>query len=144
MWHAEHTLETSAEPERVWDCLESVSQWSDWNEDVDWAELAGPFSAGARGRVKISGQGTLNFRLDQVDANKSFVTLVSLPLAEIRRTHAQEASSMGTRLTQRIEITGPLAWFYSLTRGERLRETLAPSLRTLARKAASASAERKA
>lgn len=136
MWHAEHTLETSAEPERIWDCLESVSHWPDWDSGLAWAELAGPFSAGSRGRMKVLGQGTCTFRLAKVVANRTLTTLVSLPLGEIRRIHDQEASSLGTRVTQRIEITGPLAWFYGLTRGRLLRAALAPSLRTLARQAA--------
>jgi hypothetical protein len=136
MWHTQHTLDTSAEPERIWDCLEAVSQWPDWDGGVAWAELAGPFSSGTRGRLKVPGQGTWRFQLSKVDARRSFTALFTLPLAKLRRIHAQEASDMGTRVTQRIEITGPLAWFYGLTRGRRLREGLAPALRTLARQAA--------
>ena len=40
---------------------------------------------------------------------------------------------MGTRLTHRIEISGPLSWLYGWSLGRRLKEDLAPSMRRLAR-----------
>jgi hypothetical protein len=133
MWHAEHTLDTSAEPEDVWRQLAEVSHWPEWETGVTWAELTGPFRAGSQGRMNVRGEGTRTFQLAKVVANRTFTALVKLPLAEIRHTHDQEASSMGTRMTHRIEIAGPLSWLYGLTRGRKLREGLAPSLRSLAR-----------
>ncbi|BDU72636.1 SRPBCC family protein [Mesoterricola silvestris] len=134
-WHAEHTLDTSAEPGDVWAKLEEVSAWPQWDTGITWAELSGPFSSGTRGRLEIRGEGRRVFRLARVEERSSFTALVKLPLAEIRHTHAQEACDLGTRMTHRIEITGPLSWFYALTRGRTLREGLAPGMRTLARMA---------
>jgi hypothetical protein len=134
-WHAEHTLDTSADPGEVWAKLEEVSQWPEWDAGVTWAELSGPFASGAQGRLKVRGEGALTFRLASVVDRASFTALVRLPLATIRHTHDQEASALGTRMTHRVEITGVLGWFYALTRGRRLREGLAPSMRSLARMA---------
>ena len=133
MWHTEHTLETSADPGDVWRRLAEVATWPDWDAGLSWAELAGPFSSGSRGRLRMRGEGTRAFRLSGVEAFTSFTALVHLPLAEIRHSHVQEASAMGTRMTQRIEIAGPLSWLYGLTRGRSLRAALAPSMRSLAR-----------
>ena len=132
---AEHTLDTSAEPEEVWRRLAEVATWSEWDAGIAWAELAGPFSSGAQGRMKLRGEGACSFRLAEVEVNASVTALIKLPLAEIRHTHAQEASALGTRVTHRVEITGPLSWLYGLTRGRQLREGLAPGLRSLARMA---------
>lgn len=136
MWHAEHTLDTSADPAEVWRRLQEVATWPEWDAGVAWAELRGPFAAGAQGRMKLKGEGAVSFRLAQVKTGQGFTALVRLPLAQIRHTHAQEVSAMGTRMTHRVEILGPLAWLYGLTRGKRLRAGLAPSLRSLARAAA--------
>jgi hypothetical protein len=135
MWRAEHTLDTSADPAEVWRQLADVSAWPEWDHGLSSAELTGPFKDGSRGRMKFIGEGTRSFRLDKVVDNQSFTALVKVPLAEIRHIHDQAASPMGTRMTHRIEITGPLHWFYGITRGRRLREGLAPSMRTLARMA---------
>lgn len=131
-WHAEHTLDTSADPEEVWRRLEEVAHWNEWDTGLAWAELSGPFRSGSQGRMGMKGEGTRTFQLAKVEANTSFTALVRLPLAEVRHTHAQEASSMGTRMTHRIEITGPLSWLYALTRGRKLRDGLAPGMRRLA------------
>ena len=133
MWHAEHTLDTSAEPDAVWARLAEVSTWPEWDVGVTWAELSGPFSAGSQGRMKVRGEGTRSFRLARVEPKTIFTALVRLPFAEIRHTHAQEASAMGTRMTHRIEIHGILSWLYGWSLGRRLREDLAPSMRRLAR-----------
>jgi len=135
MWHAEHTLDTSADPQEVWRRLEEVSTWPEWDAGVAWAELAGPFKDGTQGRMKVRGEGTLTFRLARVKVNQSFTALVRLPLAVVRHTHDQEPSTMGTRMTHRVEITGLLSWLYAMTRGRKLREGLAPSMRCLARMA---------
>lgn len=134
-WHAEHTLDTSAEPDEVWRRLADVAAWPDWDAGLAWAELTGPFSSGSQGRLTLRGEGKRTFRLAKVEANRTFTALVRLPLAEIRHTHDQEPSALGTRITHRIDISGPLSWLYGFTRGRRLREGLAPSMRTLARMA---------
>ncbi|HLO68099.1 MAG TPA: SRPBCC family protein [Holophaga sp.] len=133
LWEAEHTLDTSAEPHEVWLRLSDVSTWPEWDSGVLWAELRGPFATGTQGRLKLKGEGTRSFRLVRVDAEDTFTATVRLPLAEIRHIHAQTACPVGTRVTHRIEIRGPLAWFFGFTRGRRLREGLAPGLRNLAR-----------
>lgn len=133
MWHAEHTLETTAPPERIWEQMQAVSDWPRWDTGLAWAELPGAFATGAQGTVKFQSEGPRPFRLASVNAQRGFTALTRLPLAEVRHIHRQETSPMGTRLTHRIEISGPLSWFYALGLGRRLREDLAPSMRRLAR-----------
>jgi hypothetical protein len=133
MWHAEHTLETTARPERIWEQLQEVAAWPQWDHGLDGAELAGTFSTGARGTVRLARRRPRAFQLSAVAAPTDLVALTRLPLAEVRHIHHQEGTPMGTRMTHRIEIRGPLAWFYGLGVGRRLRDGLAPSMRRLAR-----------
>jgi hypothetical protein len=132
MWHAQHTLETTARPERVWDLVQRVAAWPQWDAGLAAAELAGSFSSGAQGTVRMSGHGRRTFRLGPVVPALGFTASVRVPLGEVRHIHSQEGTPMGTRLTHRVEIHGPLAWLYGLGLGRRLREGLAPGLRRLA------------
>ena len=136
MWHAEHTLDSSADPGAVWRCLAEVATWPDWEEGVTWAELTGPFRPGSLGRMKIRGEGTRQFILAKVVDQATFTAQRRLPFAVVRHTHSQEASELGTKMTHRIEISGLLSWLYGMTQGRTLRNGLAPSLRRLARMAA--------
>jgi hypothetical protein len=133
MWHAEHTLETTAAPEQVWQRVEEVNTWPEWDTELAWARLPGAFSTGAQGTMKAVGEGERSFLLASVVARKSFIALMRLPLAKVRHIHSQEASVIGTRMTHRIEIDGPLSWLYGWSRGRRIRDGLAPSMRRLAR-----------
>ena len=133
MWHAEHTLDTTAQPERVWAQLAQVDHWPLWDPGLAWAELPGGFAAGAQGTMKFRSEGPKTFLLAAVAEPYGFTALTRLPLAEIRHIHSQETSEMGTRMTHRIEFRGPLSWLYGWSRGRRLKEGLAPGLRALAR-----------
>jgi hypothetical protein len=114
MWHAEHTLDTTAPPEQVWARLQKVAEWP-------------------QGTMKFQSEGPRSFLLAAVNAPCGFTALTRLPLAQVRHIHLQESSAIGTRITHRIEISGPLFWLYALSRGRRMREGLAPSMRRLAR-----------
>jgi len=133
MWHAEHTLDTTAQPERVWAQLQQVDRWPLWDPGLAGAELTGGFAAGAQGTMTFRHEGPRSFQLAAVAPPHGFTALTRLPLAEIRHIHRQETSEMGTRMTHRIEIRGPLAWLYGWSLGRRLKEGLAPGLRALAR-----------
>jgi len=133
MWHAEHTLDTTAPPEQIWRQMQQVSDWPRWDTGLAWAELPGTFAAGAQGSMKFRSEAPRSFLLSAVSAEQGFTALTKLPLAEVRHIHLQETSAIGTRLTHRIEIRGPLSWFYGWSLGRRLREDLAPSMRRLAR-----------
>ena len=137
MWHTEHTLDTSAEPERVWQRVEEVASWPQWDTELAWAKLPGAFATGAQGTMKSQGEAPRAFLLASVVEEKCFVALFTLPLAKVRHIHTQEASPIGTRMTHRIEIDGALSWLYGWSRGRRLRDGLAPSMRLLARIASS-------
>ena len=132
MWHAEHTLDTTAPPERIWAVMQQVDGWPRWDTGLSRAELPGAFSAGAQGSIQFR-RNTIPFLLSAVSAERGFTALTRLPLAEVRHIHAQETSAIGTRLTHRIEIRGPLSWLYGWSLGRRLRDDLAPSMRRLAR-----------
>jgi hypothetical protein len=133
MWQAEHTLETTAPPERIWAKMQTVADWPQWDTGLTWAELAGSFQAGAQGSMRFRREPPRSFLLAAVSAQQGFTALTRLPLAEVRHIHLQETSAIGTRMTHRIEISGPLSWLYGWSVGRRLREDLAPSMRRLAR-----------
>ncbi len=133
MWHAEHTLETSAQPERIWEQMLQVADWPRWDTGLAGAALSGAFSPGTLGSVKFRDDRSRAFQLAAVTDLEGFTALTRLPLAQVRHIHHQESSTMGTRLTHRIEITGPLSWLYGWSLGRRLRQGLAPGMRRLAR-----------
>ena len=50
-WSTEHSVETSASPEAIWQLWTDVPKWPEWNADLARAELVGPFAAGSTIRM---------------------------------------------------------------------------------------------
>lgn len=133
MWTAKHTLETTALTETVWRRLCDVRTWPEWDLDLASAVLDGKAAAGATG-VLLTRAGTRRpFRLDQVTERLTFAMTIRLTGAELVSVHTLEPSPLGTRITRSLELKGTFAWYHAWVRGRRLRESLAPTLRMLAR-----------
>lgn len=133
MWHTEHTLETTTEPEAIWRRYKDVDGWPDWDEGLEWARLLGPLQVGSAGSLKRKGGVRQRFTVVDVQEGRGFTCLGRKLLASMRLEHRVEPSRLGSRVTHRIEIHGPLSWWLRLTSARRLRQTLAPAVRKLAR-----------
>jgi hypothetical protein len=133
MWHTEHTLETTTEPEAIWRRYEDVCGWPDWDEGLEWARLLGPLKVGSAGSLKRKGGLRQRFMVVEVNEGRGFTCIGRKLLTHMRLVHSVEPSSLGSRVTHRVEVQGPMAWWLQLTMARRIRQTLAPAVRKLAR-----------
>ena len=133
MWHTEHTLETTTEPEAIWRCYEDVDGWPDWDEGLEWARLLGPLKVGSAGSLKRKGSLRERFKVVEVNEGRGFTCIGRKLLTRLRLVHRVEPSNLGSRVTHRLEVRGPKAWWLRLTMARRIRQTLAPAVRKLAR-----------
>ena len=83
MWSYEHSLETKARPETVFDIFRDVSRWHEWNAGIERIELDGPFATGASGVMVIPDQGRLAFRLAWVGEGQGFEDETPIPDADM-------------------------------------------------------------
>jgi hypothetical protein len=110
MWKVEHSIETSAAPREVWDLWVDVAGWPAWNADIEAIELAGPFAAGGTIRMTPIGQEPIELRIAEAVEPEQFVDEADLGEIVVRTIHRAEQSDGGrTRVTYRMEITGPAA-----------------------------------
>jgi hypothetical protein len=47
VWAVEHSVETSASAQAVWQLWADVQRWAEWNAGVERIELRGPFAVGS-------------------------------------------------------------------------------------------------
>ncbi|HEY2346543.1 MAG TPA: SRPBCC family protein [Xanthomonadaceae bacterium] len=108
MWTHEHSIETSATPERIWNLFADVEGWKAWNAGIEDIALHGPFVAGTRFFMRPPGDEGFTSTLVRVEPGQGFTdeTVIDgtrvLVHHEIGRTPAGD-----TRITYRTEITGP-------------------------------------
>ncbi|MHB8614123.1 MAG: SRPBCC family protein [Candidatus Dormibacteraceae bacterium] len=112
MWTYQHSIETSAGAETIFQILRDVSRWSEWNPGVERIDLDGPFATGTSGVMVIPDQGSLSFRLTWVGDGQGFEDETEIPgagvLVRVRHTLAPLKPG-GTRITYRASVEGPAA-----------------------------------
>ena len=130
---AQHTLETTALPQNIWARWANPSTYPEWDEAVEWAKLNGEFKVGTTGELKTKASGPMAFTITDLEEGRAFSDLTRLSLARLRFHHQLEMTGMGTRLTHRIEVEGPLAWVWGMVLGSKMQAALPIAMRKLAR-----------
>ncbi len=108
MWEYEHSITTEATAEALWARLADVATWTEWNTDIEKAELAGPFATGSRITMTPRGDEPVLLQLAEVRENETFVDVAQFGGVMIRTMHRLERlDGDRTRITYRTEISGP-------------------------------------
>jgi Polyketide cyclase / dehydrase and lipid transport len=109
MWSYEHSVDTVAKAETVFEILRDVSRWPEWNPGVERIDLDGSFASGTTGVMVIPDQGSLSFRLAWVGEGRGFEDETEIPDAGVvvRVRHFLEPlAAGGTRITYRATVEG--------------------------------------
>jgi uncharacterized membrane protein len=110
MWAVEHSVETSATAQAVWQLWADVEQWPEWNAGVERIELRGPFAVDSRILMTPPGDETVELRIAEAIEPDLFVDEVDGGDFVVRTTHRVETvGDERSRITYRMEITGPAA-----------------------------------
>jgi hypothetical protein len=108
MWANEHSAETSAAPENIWQLWADVAGWPTWNGDIERIELVGPFATGSTILMTPIGDEPVELRIAEAVEPELFVDEAIIGQIVVRTIHrAQQIDPTRTRVTYRMEITGP-------------------------------------
>lgn len=120
----EHTLETTAPAERIWQLWTDVGGWPRWDTALVSAHLDGPFAHNARGRLQSKGSPESAFSIVELDPGRSYTFAVPLLLAELRVRRTLAQTPVGTRYTHEVSFVGPLGRLFGLLLGRQFRALL--------------------
>jgi Polyketide cyclase / dehydrase and lipid transport len=110
MWVHEHTAETAASPRAVWQVLRDLDEWGSWDTSLEWVRLQGPFQVGSEVVMKPKGQDPITSVIVEAAEERVYADQTDLGEVTLRFSHTlQPLASGGTRVTHRLEITGPAA-----------------------------------
>jgi Polyketide cyclase / dehydrase and lipid transport len=109
MWETEHGVETRATPEQVWKVWADVPRWSEWNAGVAQVELRGAFVAGSTIVMTPPDQEPIELRIAEAVEPVQFVDEADLGDVVVTTTHRVSPLEVGSRITYRMQITGPAA-----------------------------------
>ncbi|SRR6266545_4174238 len=112
---------STAEPAAFFATWADVATWPEWNSDIDWVRLDGPFAEGTTGRLKPKGGFAVKYTVDRLVPGREYRDVSRLPGARLSFTHMLERSEDGlTTVEVAISMTGPLRPLWMKIMGEDL------------------------
>ena len=109
-FHTEHSIETTAAPERIWALFRNVPGWKDWNAGIEEISLEGPFAQGAWIAMKPPGQHPMRAQLIEVHEGERFVDETRLGDLVVTVTHRIDRIAPDrTRIVYVVDAAGPEA-----------------------------------
>ncbi|MDQ2922905.1 MAG: SRPBCC family protein [Candidatus Dormibacteraeota bacterium] len=131
------SVESTASPERVWRIWSDMSTWGDWNPNVSTMEWNGGFVQGSEGIMNTRAGQHHKMRLAEVQPGKSFVLETRVVPGTVFRFNCKVDSAPGgkTRISQTVEVKGPLGPILQGMMGPQISKEFATLLANLAKKA---------
>ena len=103
------SVETGASPEKVWRVWSDMSTWGAWNPNVSTMDWQGGFVSGSTGVMNTRAGQHHNMRLVDVVSGRSFALETAVvPGTRFRFNCRVEPDGAKTRISQTVEVGGPL------------------------------------
>ncbi len=131
-WSFEESVTTKASVKNIWKVWSDVKGWSNWDHELEWAELDGDFAPGVEGRLKAKDWPVSTFVMTEVEWEKSFKDLSKMPLTQMEFNHTIEPSKEGVRITHSVSVKGLLAPILYLKLRKRFQAGFPVALKKLA------------
>jgi polyketide cyclase/dehydrase/lipid transport protein len=142
MWTYEHSIDADVSPTAVWDLYADVSAWPDtWNYGLEIVKLDGPFQDGSTGICQPRGAEALPYTLGEVSLGKHFTMHLNDEDKVITASYCgvEALPDGGSRITHRIELSGPASAARAAELGPILSQGLIGGVQKLVEFAAKAS-----
>ena len=128
------SITSTAAPAAFFAAWADMETWPQWNPDMAWVRLDGPFATGSTGRLKPKAGPPVRFVLTSVIPDREFVDTSILPGARLVFRHdVVPLPGGGCTVSVEVSVHGPLARVWSVALGKGLRASTQPDLARLAR-----------
>lgn len=131
------TEEIDAAPDAVWDVLIAVTEWPTWSPTTDAVRRLdqGPFGFDSAAELRQPRLPRNVWRVTEFEPGRRFEWTARSPGVEVRGDHLVEPLDDGrSRLTLRIDSSGPLAGLVGLIYGRLNRRYVTLEARSLKRR----------
>ena len=132
------SVDSSAPPEKVWRIWSDMSTWGEWNPNVATMDWEGGFASGTTGVMNTRAGQHHRMQLVDVQPGRSFALITSVvPGTKFRFNCRIEPSGAKTKISQTVEVAGPLGPVVGGVLGPQVSRDFGTLLGNLARKAES-------
>lgn len=132
---AHTTKQTNATPASIFSLWADVNNWAEHDQGIEWAKLTDTFAVGGHYILKPKGGPKVNATIEVVEPNTRFVDVSHLFGAKLRFDHGITVQDGKTIVTMTMDISGPMAWFWTMVLGKNQQADLETSTANLIAKA---------
>ncbi|MDQ2942518.1 MAG: SRPBCC family protein [Candidatus Dormibacteraeota bacterium] len=133
------SVETTASPDRVWRIWSDMSTWGEWNPNVSTMDWTGGFVQGSEGVMNTRAGQHHKMKLVEVQPGRFFALETSVvPGTRFRFNCRVEPVGGKTRISQTVEVKGPLGPVLQGMMGPQVSKDFGTVLSNLAKKAEAA------
>jgi uncharacterized protein YndB with AHSA1/START domain len=130
------SVESTAPAEKVWRIWSDMSTWGQWNPNVTTMDWQGGFESGTTGVMNTPSGQHHKMQLVDVQPGRSFALLTAVvPGTRFRFNCRIEPSGGKTKVSQAVEVGGPLGPVMGGVLGPQVSKDFPTLLQNLARKA---------
>jgi hypothetical protein len=130
------SVESTAPPDKVWSIWSDMSTWGEWNTNVSTMEWQGAFASGTSGIMNTRAGQHHKMRLVDVVPGRSFALETNVvPGTMFRFNCTVEPDGAKTKLSQMVEVKGPLGGILGGMLGPQVSKEFGTLLSNLAAKA---------
>ncbi|HVC78500.1 MAG TPA: SRPBCC family protein [Candidatus Micrarchaeaceae archaeon] len=130
------SVETTASAEAVWRIWSDMSTWRDWNPNVSSMDWQGGFTSGTTGVMNTRAGQHHKMQLLDVQPGRSFALETSVvPGTRFRFNCRVEPGPAKTKLSQMVEVQGPLGPVVGGMMGPQVSKEFGTLLENLAKRA---------
>lgn len=110
MWTHELTADSPLAPEAIWAVLADIDSWPRWDTSMESVKLQGPFTVGTRVTMTPKGQDPITSVITEIRESEFYADETDMGEVTLRFSHAlTRLPDGGTRIVNRLEISGPAA-----------------------------------
>ncbi|HEX8185447.1 MAG TPA: hypothetical protein VF747_11865 [Blastocatellia bacterium] len=116
----------------AWGFWTDVANWA-FDTSIEWVKLDGPFASGTKGTTKLPGQEPVEWALKEVRGGEEATVEIALQEATLHfHWRFEDLARGGTRITQRVTLTGADADLFARQGAEELEKGIPEGMRKLA------------
>lgn len=132
MWERTYSKTfTGIKKEDIWSIWTDVNSWPKWHGDLDYCKLDGAFEVGNYFMLKPKGVRSVKIVLTEINQGTSFTDCTAFFGAKMHDTHALEETSEGVKLTNTLNVTGPLKWLWIKLVAQNVADTVPEEMEAL-------------
>lgn len=129
--------------EDVWYLWTQIDNWPQWHGDLDYCKLEGEFAVGSHFWLKPKNmKKPVKILITEVILGKQFTDCTVFWGAKMYDTHALEETPEGLKLTNTLQVTGPLSWLWIKLVAENVAASVPEEMESLVRLCKSKNKER--